>query len=698
MVTVSNSLQVVNQARAAFDSFSATLNASYCKTINRTMNNSLSYVNNSTNNIRKRFELFRVEINKGINTKNIDEVTKSFSDMAAAMSSAMKNFNKLNNLSDKGINTGGANTAAQKTNQSKSKLESINSGITGFEGALSNVKSAVWPKAKSLMDMSDKYSNQNGDLDSIRGQKTRNEARNQIYTAARNSRSSYDQTLNTVSRLKSTAGGSFKTTDEMVYFTEMMNKALVGKDSSSKAAGIDAVVKAMQTGRLKGNDLVSVMDKAPGLADAVKNYTGAPVNYDKGVSANVLKNSLYNSAGSINDAFATTPATFQDLGQMFADSIMNAFGPVFQTLINAASWINNNWSTLAPIFWGLAAAAAAFAIGLGVLKIVILMITLAQAGLNIAMIACPLFLVALLIGVIIGLIVNWIQSVGGIHVAWLIVVNAVLLAWDVLKIGFFEGVYRVIDLWNLMMLSIRSASVGIQNFMGDMKVGVLIILQDMVNGAIGIINNFIGLLNKIPGVSIQAIGKVDFGATAKMQNEAEKKAREMKLEDYRKNVESGITEHANEITQMKTNAMNNFNQRQLEIDKEKKAALGRSQKSPVFAPDKYNKLTTGLVAGGTKAGGLSNYANNQALQNNIANTAANTGAMKNTMDVTGEDLKYMRDIAEQEVINRFTTSEIKVDMTNHNNINSNLDLDGVVSYMEKKVYETLSVAAEGVHE
>jgi hypothetical protein len=55
----------------------------------------------------------------------------------------------------------------------------------------------------------------------------------------------------------------------------------------------------------------------------------------------------------------------------------------------------------------------------------------------------------------------------------------------------------------------------------------------------------------------------------------------------------------------------------------------------------------------------------------------------------------MRDIAEQEAINKFTTSEIKVDMTNHNNINSNLDLDGVISYMEQKVNESLAISAEG---
>lgn len=78
-------------------------------------------------------------------------------------------------------------------------------------------------------------------------------------------------------------------------------------------------------------------------------------------------------------------------------------------------------------------------------------------------------------------------------------------------------------------------------------------------------------------------------------------------------------------------------------------------------------------------------------------TAANTAKMAKTMDVTDESLKYIKDLAEQEVINRFTTAEIKVDMTNHNTVGSNMDLDGVVDYLNEKVLETMAVAAEGTH-
>lgn len=79
--------------------------------------------------------------------------------------------------------------------------------------------------------------------------------------------------------------------------------------------------------------------------------------------------------------------------------------------------------------------------------------------------------------------------------------------------------------------------------------------------------------------------------------------------------------------------------------------------------------------------------------------AGNTGAIKNSLDITDEDLKYLRDIAEQEVINRFTTAEVKIDMSGmNNNISNGMDLDGVVSIMAEGVAEAIDTAAEGVHE
>ncbi len=565
----------------------------------------------------------------------------------------------------------------KKTEEQKKKLT--------FSAVVGKVKDYS-SKIKDGMAMVDKYSNQNARLSQMTDKRqSTGELQHKVYSAANNSRSNYDSTAATVTKLGLSAKGKFKDNNEILGFTELMNKSFAGAESGEATKGIDKITDAMVSGKLKGEDMASVFQNAPALGQAVSKYTGQSQQRliaGNGVSAEVLKNSVLSASDQINAKFATMPVTFQQIGTTIKNTLFEAFIPVLQAIANAATWVYNNWSTVAPIFWGLAAAVGAYAIGLGISTIATTMQKIAQDGLNASLFTSPLFWIALVIGVIIGLIYKWVQSVGGIHVAWLIVVNAILILWDALKISFFTGVYWVIDLWNLMMWGMKAAGVGIQNFMGDMKVGVLTILQDMVNGAIDIINKFIGLLNKVlPEVSIKAVSHVTFGTEAKIQNEAEKAAREADLEQYKQKIDSIKQQHDVDILKRQAEAGADMQKRQDNIENAKAQAA------------KKDKSASNFNVPGYKAGGIAD----SDTKNHIANTAANTGAMKDSMQVSEEDLKYMRDIAEQEVVNKFTTAEIKVDMTNHNNINSNLDLDGIVSYMEQKVYETMSVAAEGVY-
>ena len=225
----------------------------------------------------------------------------------------------------------------------------------------------------------------------------------------------------------------------------------------------------------------------------------------------------------------------------------------------------DNWSTIAPIFWGLAAAALGYAVALGIQTAATWIANGTAQAFFTTLLTNPLFWIALAIGVVVAAIYKWIQSVGGLKAAWMICVNAVLTAWDWVKIGFMTGVYFVMNLWNRLQLAFYTAGVNIQNFMGDMKAGVLTILQNMVNGAIDIINGFINVLNKIPGVSIDAIEKVTFGTTAQLENDAAKQARAADLAAYQDQINSQIAERDAALSAMKSEARAATAQREAEI-------------------------------------------------------------------------------------------------------------------------------------
>lgn len=96
--------------------------------------------------------------------------------------------------------------------------------------------------------------------------------------------------------------------------------------------------------------------------------------------------------------------------------------------------------------------------------------------------------------------------------------------------------------------------------------------------------------------------------------------------------------------------------------------------------------------------GKDNSLNWQQMITNTGNTAASTAKTADAVSKTSEDLKWLRDIAERQAVNRFTTAEIKVDMGGiRNTVNSNMDLDGMVSYLEDTLTERMNAIAEGTH-
>jgi hypothetical protein len=264
--------------------------------------------------------------------------------------------------------------------------------------------------------------------------------------------------------------------------------------------------------------------------------------------------------------------------------------------------------------------------------------------------------------------------------------NALKTAWDNYLIRLFTGglaIFKFILQMQLVFFRAKNAIVG---FILDMSVKVVEFLQDMVNGAIGVINKFIELLNKIPGVAISAIEEVTFAATFAAKVETTK----ANMEEGYALQEAAHNESIANMTQLldnfKTDAADREQDRLNEIAEAQEDAQGDGEDGLDTDP---SELPEGGGSGDDGGGG------GGAVAANTGATAGNTAAMLDSIDLANEELKYLRELAEQEAINRFTTAEIKVEMQNDNYISSDTDIDGIVNLLSESLEEAMAAAAEG---
>lgn len=394
-------------------------------------------------------------------------------------------------------------------------------------------------------------------------------------------------------------------------------------------------------------------------------------------------NYLMSTTADAQGDFARTQDSYANQTRLLSESWLEFTGvmaeqllPVLTTIV---SWLNNivaflteNADMVSAVLVGLATTVGILAVAWVVHAAAQWLAVAANQALIVSLLSNPILWIAIIIGVLVAAMYRWIQSIGGVKNAWEICKLALIVGWNAVKLAFFTGVYWVIDLVDKLKLCWQKAGVAIANFMGDMKVSVLTILQNMINGAIDIINKFIGVLNKIPGVSIDAIEHVTFATTAAAENEAAKSARAADLAAYESKLASAKAGRDAHIDSLKA-----------ELNSSVDALQAAYAQAKADAAADSSAEQTALDSIGADTAGINDSAGNAAA----------------SLKETTEDLKYMRDLAEQEAINRFTTAEVKIDMTGMTNrIDSDMDLDGVLNTLTEGFAEALEVAAEGVHE
>lgn len=455
-----------------------------------------------------------------------------------------------------------------------------------------------------------------------------------IYQASQRSRGSYNGTAEMVGKFGTLAPDAFNSNAEIVDFAEQINKhiALSGASGAAGDAAVLQLTQALGSGVLRGEELNSVLEQTPTIAQAIAQYMGVSVGKmrelaaDGAITADVVKNALLSAADETNAKFAQMPMTFSQLWQSGINAVQQAAMPLLKVIASGATLIHDNWSTIAPVLAGVAAAAGVVAIALAAQAAATWIAKAANDGLITSLLANPLTWIAVAIGVVVAAIFRWIQAVGGISVAWLIAKNYILSAGSAIQIAIMTVVFNVQNWLDLMNLKFQTVGVSIANAVGDMKVNVLNLIQEMVNGAINLLNGFISSINKIPGVAIDLVDKVSFAASAAAENEAAKSARASELKGLQAQVEANAASREAQLSQMKAEAEAQKAERLAEI-----AAAQEQAKS----------------AGSEVGGGAGDIPPYQEVNVDKVGTVGKVKSIDGDVNLSDEDIKMHRDLAER---------------------------------------------------
>lgn len=519
-----------------------------------------------------------------------------------------------------------------------------------------------------------------------------------IMASAQRSRAAYLDTASAIASMGANAGAAFTSNDELIAFMEQVNKQFVigGASAQGQAAAMLQLTQAMAAGALRGEELNSILENAPGIARAIEQYMGIAEGSiksyaEKGaVSATVVKNALLSIADETNAKFNGMAMTW---GQVWTQ-MGNIALKVTQPLLTAINWLANNLSVIGPILLGLgtaflvfqvaahwtqiaAVATAAYhavvnllSIGFGVLTGNTAAASAAVFTFNSALLASPITWIIMLIAVVIGLlygVVAIINKVTGSSIsATGLICGAIAVA------GAFIG-NTVIGLLNALIQYIWAIFVapflGIVEWILNVCNGGFNSFGDAVANLIGQIIGWFLNLGKVVTTIIDAIFGTNW--TAGLES-----------------LQSSVTAWGK-------------NENAITLDKNAPTVDYRFEYGGAWAAgNDFGKGIDAKIGGMFNTGGLGDSSGFDLgdIAAYTGETADNTGKTADALAVTEEQLEYLRDIAERDAINRFTTAEVKIDMTGMTNrIDGSADLDGVISQLTEGFTEALVTAAEGVH-
>lgn len=637
----------------------------------------------------------------------------------------------------------------------------IDEGAQGAGDLMNMIKGAVAAYASvqtigKVMDLSDQLTSTTARINLMNdGLQSTQDLQNMIYLSAKRSRGAYQTTADAVSKLGLMAGDAFSSSEEIIAFTEQLNKQFT--IAGTEAAGIDAAMlqltQAMGSGVLRGEEYNSILEQAPNIIQAIADYMEVPKGQLKDmaaegeITAEIVKNAMFAAADETNAKFEAMPKTFSQIWTSFQNTALMAFQPVlqrlndvanseaFQTFINGAiealsmvagivveifnliasvgTMIADNWSWLSPIIYGVAAALLVYygrlmlvrgaelalaavqgvvAVAKGILAAATMLVTgatwaqtTAQYGLNAAMYACPIVWIIILIIALIALFYAAVAAVNkfaGTSVsATGIICGVFMVAAAFIGNLFVALINFVIDIFVVLWNFIAAFANFFGNVFNDPVGAIARLFFDLVDTVLSLLQSLASAIDTIFGSNLA-------GA----------------VQGWRDSLGGWVDSTFGQGEEI----MAKLNAEDLHLDRFEYSSawdagysFGEGIDESIANFDPSSLFDTNVPGAGDYAD-LSNYGSDLGglggIGSGVDDIAGNTGAIADSMDITEEDLKYLRDIAEQEAVNRFTTAEISVDMSGmQNNISNGMDLDGVISGLTEGVNEAIDSMAEGVH-
>lgn len=583
------------------------------------------------------------------------------------------------------------------------------------------------------------------------------ELTNMVYAAAQDARGSFGDMASNVAKLGTLAGDAFSSSAEIVAFANQLNKQmkLSGASTEEASSAMLQLTQSLAKGTLNGDELTSVMENGSMVIQTIADYMGVTqgeikdLAADGQVTSDIIIAAMLGAADETNAAFATLPLTWSDIWQNIKNAALVAFQPVLQRIndfanstvvqnfangvIEAMAVISNvvlnifdligtvggfiadNWSIISPIIYGVIGALAVYAAYLGIVKAIELasaaasMIhsvamsakigvmaaltgqtmaaTAAQMGYNGALYACPVVWIIVLIIALIAVIMA--------------VCSAIAKMTGVANSGFgviMGCIFTVGALFKNLGLTVANIALGIGNAIAALASNMMTAFHNaicsvqswfynLLSTALSVIEGICAALNKLPFVEF------DYSGISSAADDYAAKASEAggNKEDYQ-SISDAFNEGFTTFDAFQDGwASDAFNAG---------AAWGDG------VADKVSNFSLSDVFGKTDIPNVGDYTSgfadaiaNSGVGDGIGNIDDNTGKIKDSLEVSEDELKYLRDIAEQEAINRFTTAEINVDMSGmQNTVNSGDDIDGFMTKLTDSVNEAVDNMTEGVHE